>query len=50
LQYLEQRESARLADFYKKQNGSHSSEGSKVGYETFAEIANEAPSWAKVGK
>jgi glycosyltransferase involved in cell wall biosynthesis len=50
LQYLEQRESTRLADFYKKQNGSHSSEGSKVGYETFAEIANEAPSWAKVGK
>ncbi len=50
LQYLEQRERARLAHFYKKQNGIQGSEGSKVGHETFAEIANEAPSWAKVGK
>jgi len=50
LQYLEQRESARLADLYKKQNETRSSRGAKVGHETFTEIANEAPSWAKVGK
>ncbi len=49
LQYLEQRENARLADLYKKPNGMPSS-GPKVGHKAFAEIASEAPSWAKVGK
>jgi glycosyltransferase involved in cell wall biosynthesis len=47
--YLEQREAARLANFFEKQNGALTA-GPKIGYEAFAEIANEASSWAKVAK
>ncbi len=47
LRYLEQREIARLAYFHKKKNGTRTANGARVGYEAFAEIASEAPVWAK---
>ena len=50
LQYLEQRESTRLADFCKKRIRAENSNGAKTGYEAFTEIANQAHSWAKAGK
>ncbi len=50
LQYLEQRESARLADFCTKRIRTGNSNGAKIGYEAFAEIANQADSWIKAGK
>lgn len=48
-QYLDQRELARLAAFRSKMPV-FTSNGTRVGYEAFSEIASEAPLWAKAGK
>ena len=49
VQYLAQREAARLARFRKDEKDQNGAPHS-VGYEAFASVANEARLWAKAGK